>query len=123
VNRRKALTVLGAASLPAAAQTRRPMMLHVDLMVNPAQEAPLRETYVKVFRPTIRKQPGFVDVRLQKFRVARAGENAAQYKLLISFQTEEQRQTWVASTDHDRVWPEMEKHSKMVNAFVYDEID
>jgi antibiotic biosynthesis monooxygenase (ABM) superfamily enzyme len=124
VNRRKALTALGAISLPAAAQTAKPMMLHVDVLVDPSHDAALKETYEKVFRPTIGKQPGFVSVRLQKFRVARAGNTppAGAYKLLISFQTEEQRETWVASADHQRVWPQMEKHLKLVNAFVYDEI-
>jgi heme-degrading monooxygenase HmoA len=104
------------------AQTRRPMMLHVDLAVEPSHDAALKETFEKTFRPTIRKQPGFADVRLQKFRIARAGENAARYKLLISFQTEEQRLAWVASDDHQRVWPQMEKYSKLLNAYVYDEI-
>lgn len=98
------------------------MMLHVDLIVEPSQEAALKEVYEKTFRPTIRKQPGFVDVRLQKFRIAHVGGNAPRYKLLISFQTEQQRETWVASADHQRVWPQMEKHSKLTTAFVYDEI-
>lgn len=97
-------------------------MLHVDLAVDPSADAALKETFEKVFRPTIRKQPGFVDVRLQKFRVARVGDSAARYKLLISFRTEEQRETWVASVDHQRVWPQMEKHAKLLNAYVYDEI-
>jgi heme-degrading monooxygenase HmoA len=122
VNRRKALTAIGAAAVPAAAQSAKPMMLHVDLAVEPSQDAALKETYENVFRPVIRKQPGFVDVRLQKFRLARAGDGAARYKLLISFRTEEQRETWVASADHQRVWPQMEKHLKLLNAFVYDEV-
>lgn len=115
---------MAAASLPSAAADKWPTVLHVDLMVDPAHEAALKETFGKVFRPTIRKQPGFVDVRLQKFRVARAGgaPAAGTWKLLISFQTEEERETWVATADHQRVWPQMEKHLKLVNAYVFDEV-
>jgi heme-degrading monooxygenase HmoA len=119
---------LGTAALPAAsisaspAGAKPPMMLHVDMLVEPGREEALKETFSKVFRPAIRKQAGFVDVKLMKFRLARVGNSppSGAWKLLISFETEEQREKWVASADHQRVWPEMEKHLKMVNALVYD---
>lgn len=116
--------VAAAASLPAQGAVAPPTQLHVDLVVTPGHEDRIRQTFDKIFRPTIRKQPGFVDVKLMKFRVARAGNTppAGAYRLLISFETEEQRQTWVATADHQRVWPEMEKHLKMVNALVYDPV-
>ena len=37
---------------------------------------------------------------------------AAAYRLVISFQTEEQRATWVGTADHQRVWPQMEANLK-----------
>lgn len=127
MNRRTAMGAISAAGLSAipASSAASSTQLHVDLLVEPSHEAPLKDTYEKIFRPVIRKQPGFVDVRLLKFRVARAGNTppAGAYKLLISFQTEDQRQTWVASADHQRVWPQMEKHLKLVNALVYDPVD
>lgn len=123
MNRRHALAALTAVgSLPLAAAPVPPTQLHVDLLVEPSHEAPLKETYEKIFRPAIRKQPGFVDVQLLKFRTSVAGNTppAGAWRLLISFQKEEQRQAWVATAEHQRVWPQMEKHAKMVNALVYD---
>jgi len=78
-----------------------PIELHVDLEVDPAKENDLVATFHKVFQPTISRQPGFVSVTLLK---ARTGA----YRLVISFQTEEQRVTWVGTEDHQRVWPQME---------------
>jgi antibiotic biosynthesis monooxygenase (ABM) superfamily enzyme len=123
MNRRNAIAALTAAgNLSLAAALKPPTQLHVDILVEPSHEAPLRETYEKIFRPEIRKQPGFVDVQLLKFRVARAGNTppTGAWRLIISFQTEENRQAWVATAEHQRVWPQMEKHLKMVNALVYD---
>ena len=79
-----------------------PIELHVDLEVDPAKENDLVATFHKVFQPTISRQPGFVSVTLLKARAAGA------YRLVISFQTEEQRKTWVGTEDHQRVWPQME---------------
>lgn len=81
-----------------------PIQLHVDLEVDPAKEAELLKNFKTVFRPAIGKQPGFVDVKLLKTRNA-----PTRYRLLISFQTEEQRQKWVAADDHQRAWPAIEK--------------
>jgi antibiotic biosynthesis monooxygenase (ABM) superfamily enzyme len=85
----------------------KPIELHCDLDVDPAKETDLVNTFQSVFQPTISKQPGFVNVTLLK----RDGAEIA-YRLVISFQTEEQRKTWVATADHQRVWPEMEKTLK-----------
>ena len=86
-----------------------PIELHVDLDVEPTKENDLESTFHSVFEPTIGKQPGFVAVTLLKLRAA-----AVTYRLVISFETEEQRVAWVATTDHQRVWPQMEKNLKGV---------
>jgi heme-degrading monooxygenase HmoA len=80
--------------------------LHVDLNVDPSRETTLVDTFHNVFQPTISRQPGFVSVTL-----LRTG-SVATYRLVISFLTEEQRVTWVASDDHQRVWPQMEANLK-----------
>jgi heme-degrading monooxygenase HmoA len=80
--------------------------LHVDLDVDPAHEKNLVDTFHRIFEPVIGKQPGFVSVTL-----LRTG-TAATYRLIISFQTEEQRVAWVAADDHQRVWPQMEANLK-----------
>ena len=86
-----------------------PIELHVDLDVDPTKGKDLESTFHTVFEPTIRKQPGFVAVTLLKLRAA-----AVTYRLVISFETEEQRVAWVATADHQRVWPQMEKNLKGV---------
>ena len=85
--------------------TGNPIELHCDLIVDPVKEKDLVDTFHNVFQPTISRQPGFVSVTLLKQRAA-----ALAYRLAISFQTEEERLTWVASDDHQRVWPQMEKN-------------
>jgi heme-degrading monooxygenase HmoA len=88
--------------------TGNPIELHVDLDVEPTKEKDLVSTFHTVFEPTISKQPGFVLVTLLKLRAA------VTYRLVISFETEEQRVAWVATADHQRVWPQMEKNLKGV---------
>ena len=108
MNRRNALKMLAAAGGTQAvrAQSKRPIQLHAELDVDPAREKEMLANFRKVFRPVISKQPGFVSVRLLKFRETMQGAAPAyKYRLVISFETEEQRRTWVATDDHQRVWP------------------
>jgi heme-degrading monooxygenase HmoA len=113
MTRRKTLTALAAAAaMPqAATPAGNPIHLHCDLEVDPAREKEMLANWAKHFQPTIRKQPGFVDVKLLKFRktIAGPGLGKVNYRLLISFETEEQRLAWVARDEHQRVWPMIEK--------------
>jgi len=127
MNRRtsiKAIAAVGAAAALPAPAAANPIQLHVDLDVDTVKEKDLVANFQKVFQPTIRKQPGFVDVRLLKFRKAMVGEGPGKwsYRLLISFQTEEQRLKWVASDDHQKVWPTIERNLKGTKfaAWLYD---
>lgn len=65
------------------------------------------ENYQKIFQPAIRRQPGFVDVKLLKRRDMQGGPVPAQgkYRLIISFETEELRRRWAATEEHQRAWP------------------
>lgn len=103
---------------------RKPIQLQCDLEVAPENEERLAAAFRNTFEPVIRQQPGFVDVKLLKFRQAIVGEppTKASYKLLITFETEEQRLTWVATDDHQRVWPEVEKTLTSFNAILYDQV-
>src|SRR5262245_36212297 len=117
MKRRESLKVLAAAPLlhqAALAQSKNPIQLHVDLEIDPAKEKEMLANYAKIFRPAITKQPGFVEVKLMKLRNAVVGKAPAPFthRLVISFQTEEQRQKWVATDLHQKVWPEMEKTMK-----------
>jgi heme-degrading monooxygenase HmoA len=128
MNRRIYLKAM-AAALPAAAVSAAappPIVLHCDLEVNPAREKEMLETYTKVFRPAIVKQPGFVAVSLLKLRAEKQGKAPANcpYRLVISFQSEEQRLTWVATDLHQKTWGAMEKTLKgiMFTALLYDPV-
>jgi heme-degrading monooxygenase HmoA len=126
MRRRTCLKGLWAAvALPVSAASN-PIQLHVDLDVDPAKQKELVANFRTIFRPAISKQPGFVSVRLLKLRQAVAGAAPANapYRLVISFQSEEQRQTWVASKDHQRAWPSIEgtlRGAKLV-ALLYDTV-
>jgi antibiotic biosynthesis monooxygenase (ABM) superfamily enzyme len=128
MNRRtslKALAAAAAAGTPTLSEAAaNPIQLHVDLEVDMAKEKDLLANFRNTFKPTIGKQPGFVEVKLMKFRKAMLGSGPGSwnYRLLISFHTEEQRMTWVASDDHQRAWPTIEKCLKGAKAaaWLYD---
>lgn len=129
VNRRNSLKTLAAAALAlpgVAAAADKPIHLHVDLDVAPGKEKTLEANFEKIFRPAIGKQPGFVEVKLLRFQAAKAGEGPknSSYRLIISFQTEEQRVKWVATADHQKAWPSIEGQLKgaKFSAWLYDVI-
>jgi heme-degrading monooxygenase HmoA len=92
--------------------TGKPIELHCDLDVAPDKEPDLVTTFHSVFAPAMSKQPGFVAVTLLKLDSAKAGAAPANasHRLVISFDTEQQRLAWVATDIHQRVWPQMEKN-------------
>jgi hypothetical protein len=115
MNRIRLLTaLLLAGALTLSAQSKKPIQLHCDLDVDPAREQEMLTNYMKTFKPTISKQPGFVEVDLMKLREVVAGKvpNSLPYRINISFQTEEQRKTWVATDAHQMAWPTIEKTLK-----------
>lgn len=120
MNRRQHIGALAGAALSAAETAGAPIQLHVDLEVDPAKEKELLANFGKVFRPAIRKQPGFVDVKLLKLRSALAGKAPANcvFRLLISFQTEALRLQWVKSADHQKAWPTLENTLKGAKTIV-----
>lgn len=115
MNRRNYLKAM-AAALPAAqmakgaASAKPPIQLHCDLQLDPRREKEMLDNYHKIYKPVIAKQPGFVSVTLLKLTAEKQGKAPAgcPYRLIISFQTEEQRVKWVASPDHQKVWPSVE---------------
>ena len=119
MKRRTYLKAMLAAGLaPAAvAQTGPRIELYVDLAVDPAREKEMVQNFRTQFRPTAQKQPGFIDVKIMKLRSAIMGAAPAgvNYRFMISFQSEEQRQKWVATEAHQKVWPLIENTLKTKN--------
>ena len=113
-----------AANVPAASQPH-PIQLHVDLSVDPGKEKEMLHNFHTVFRPAASKQPGFIDVKMLKLRSALAGAAPAgvNYRFELTFESEEQRQAWVATSTHQQVWPTIERTltSKNYTVLLYDE--
>jgi hypothetical protein len=119
-------TVLaGAASFSASAGTAKPIELHVDLSVDPSKEEEMLKNFRTIFRPAASRQPGFKDVKMLKLRSALQGSapTGANYRFVLTFDTEEQRQHWVATATHGKVWPTIENTLKTKNytVLLYDE--
>ena len=106
-------TMLAAVPLSAAGQaadTSHPIQLHVDLSVEPAKEAEMLKNFQTIFRPAASKQPGYIDVKMVKLRSTLMGKAPAgvNYRFVLTFQSEELRQKWIASDVHQKVWPTVE---------------
>lgn len=101
-----------AAALPTLAQNEsKSIQLHVDLSVDPTKEKEMLDIFHRQFAPAAAKQPGYVDAKMLKLRKALQGAapTGANYRFVLQFQTEEQRQHWIATPVHQKLWPTIEK--------------
>ena len=87
------------------------IQVHVDLAVDPAKEQEMVRYFQTVFRPAAQKFRGYSDVRMVKLRAAPVGTAppGINYRFVITYESEELRQKWVASEIHQEVWGGMEK--------------
>ncbi|MCM3879647.1 MAG: hypothetical protein ND807_06040 [Vicinamibacterales bacterium] len=101
-----------------------PIQLHLDLLVDPAKEAQMLHYFTTTFRPAAMKFPGFVDLKMLKFRVATVGAAppGMNYRFWLAYESEELRQKWVTSDIHATVWGELEKTfvSKNYDVLIFD---
>ena len=106
------LAVAGAQAVKTQApKGKRPIQLHLDLSVDPKREQEMLMNFENIFRPTAERQPGYIDLKMLKLNSAIRGPAPAggKYRFVLTFESEELRQKWIASKDHDKVWPEIEK--------------
>jgi heme-degrading monooxygenase HmoA len=130
MKRRSYLKATAAAAiglkLVGAQPTKKPIVLHVDLSVDPAKEAEVLRNFHNTFKPAAMKQPGYIDVRMCKLRSALQGPapKGANYRFVLTFESEELRQKWVASDTHKKVWPTIENllSSKDYTVLLYDSV-
>jgi antibiotic biosynthesis monooxygenase (ABM) superfamily enzyme len=113
-----------AASARAAAPPRH-IQLHLDLAVDPKREQEMLDNFEKIFRPTARKQPGYIDLKMLKLQQAVRGgpPPGGKFRFVLTFASEEMRQKWIATAAHAQVWPKIEDTllDKNFNILVYDE--
>jgi antibiotic biosynthesis monooxygenase (ABM) superfamily enzyme len=126
MKRRTCLTaILGGAiagvSSPAATAAR-PIQLHCDLAVDPKREKEMLDNFEKIFRPVARKQPGFIDIKMLKIRDQVRGTAPCRYRFELTMESEELRQKWIATAEHQKAWPTIENTltDKNFSILVYD---
>ena len=80
------------------------------MQVDPAKEQEMIRNYHSIFRPTAMKHKGFIDVKILKLRTALLGKAPAHmnYRFQLTYESEELRQKWIASADHQMAWPTIE---------------
>ncbi len=99
---------------PVSGAAQHPILLEVDLSVDPSREKELLDNYHKIFKPAAVKYPGYVDLKLLKLRTALQGgaPEGVNYRFALTYQSEEMRQKWVASDIHKKAWPTLENTLK-----------
>ena len=106
----------------AGAPTKRPIQLHCDLTVDPKREQEMLDNFEKIFRPVARKQPGFIDLKMLKVRDAIRGSAPAKYQFVLTMKSEQLRQKWINTPEHQKAWPTIENTltDKNFSILVYD---
>ena len=99
-----AVTAAGVDAAPA----KRPIQLHCDLSVDPRREQEMLDNFEKIFRPVAQKQPGFIDLRMLKIRDQIRGSAPTRYQFVLTMESEELRQKWIATPEHQKAWPTIE---------------
>lgn len=125
MKRRSYLKAMLAATAGLSAQApkkqaQNPIVLYVDLSVDPAKEQEMLHNFHTIFKPAAAKFPGYVDVKMCKLRSAIQGAppSGVNYRFQLTYQSEELRQKWVASETHQKVWPTIENTLKSKNYVV-----
>jgi hypothetical protein len=101
-----------ARAASSAAGTKKPIVLYCDLAVDPAREQEMLDAYHNHFKPVAQKHRGYIDLKMLKLRkVIQGGPAPAKsinYRFQLTYESEELRQQWIASADHDKYWPMIE---------------
>ncbi len=112
--RRSCLATLlsSGAALAASPNNKasKPIVLFVDMPVDPARETEMVRTFHTVFKPTAVKHPGYIDVKIVKIEKALMGAAppSVNYRFILIYENEELRQKWVASEPHIKAWGQIE---------------
>ena len=111
---------------PVRAQTKH-IRLYVEMDVAPAREREMLDAFHNTFVPEAVKHDGYIRVKMLKRRAVIQGTTppAHNYRFELEFESEELRQKWIASAEHQRVWPPVEKTmttTKDYPVVLYDEV-
>ena len=115
-----------AAPASAEAQTRH-IRLYVEMDIAPEREREMLDLFHNQFVPEAVKHEGYIRVKMLKRRSVVQGSvpPAHNYRFELEFESEELRQKWIASPEHKRVWPPVEKTMTTTTNYpvvLYDEV-
>ncbi|HMF79110.1 MAG TPA: hypothetical protein VK604_25855 [Bryobacteraceae bacterium] len=120
-----ALTGLRLAEAQPARRAK-PIQLFVEMEVEPHREKEMLDNFHSIFLPEAKKHPGYISVKLLKLRqVIQGPAPSINYRFELVFENEELRQKWVATPEHQRVWPTIEKTLKSTKNYpvlLFDEV-
>ncbi len=104
------LAGLAGLKLASAQNTKKPIVLHCDLAVDPSKEQEMLRNFRTIFKPAAEKYPGYIDLKLLKLRTAVQGSAppSINYRFQLTYVSEEARQKWIHSDIHQKVWPTIE---------------
>jgi hypothetical protein len=113
-------------AVSARAQTKH-IRLYVEMDVPAAREREMLDTFHNTFVPEAVKHDGYIRVKMLKRRTIVQGTAPAthNYRFELEFESEELRQKWIASAEHQRVWPLVERTMKTQKDYpvvLYDEV-
>ncbi|MBV9744527.1 MAG: hypothetical protein JO099_12250, partial [Acidobacteriia bacterium] len=101
-----------------------PIVLYCDLSVAPSREQEMLNNFHTIFKPAAEKFSGYMDVKLLKLRTVYTGAAPAgvNYRFQLTYESEEQRQQWIHSDIHQRVWPTVENtlNTKNYSTLLFD---
>src|SRR5580704_19001675 len=93
---------ISVSAARAQQKTPNPVVLYVDMQVNPVKEKEMVNNYHTIFKPAAVKFPGYIDLKIVKLRSALQGSAPAgmNYRFQLTFQNEEMRQNWEIGRAH-----------------------
>ena len=117
---------VGRFAARAGAQTRH-IRLYVEMDVAPGREREMLAAFHDTFVPEAVKHDGYIRVKMLKRRTIVQGTAPAAhtFRFELEFESEELRQKWIASPEHQRVWPLVERTmttQKDYPVVLYDEV-
>ncbi len=115
MNRRICLITLlsGGVALDAAPErpASNPVVLFVDMPVDPSRETEMVRNFHTIFKPAAEKHVGYIDVKIVKIEKALMGTAppGVNYRFILTYKNETLRREWVASEVHQKAWSTIER--------------
>jgi hypothetical protein len=104
------MAAAATTAIADAAPAARPIELNCDLAVKAGKEADFIKYFNDVFRPVAKKHEGYIDLKLLKIDQEIRGKTPpnCNFRFSLVYKSEDLRQKWINSADHNKYWPAME---------------